>query len=221
MSDVSPKLSRLTQVLLLLLVIGVWGVLLFLWFSRARSGADASADKRFDVITAERINIVDADGKPRLVITNPARFPDAAIRGKSYKRSIGDNAGMLFYDVDGTETGGLVTATAAWGRYAALIFDYTNPSTDGVGIFRIESADGKTYSAGLSVIDRRPHALAENQNSQGVERAKLETKDGNAELVISDTEGKPHILLGVDRANTPRLEIRDAEGNVKHRFPPQ
>jgi hypothetical protein len=52
MSDVSPKISRLTQVLLLLLVIGVWGVLLFLWFSRARSGADASADKRFDVITA-------------------------------------------------------------------------------------------------------------------------------------------------------------------------
>jgi hypothetical protein len=141
-------------------------VLLLLWFSRARSAADASADKRFDVITAERINIVDADGKPRLVISNTARFPDAVVRGKSYKRSIGDNAGMLFYDVDGTETGGLVTATAAWGRYAALIFDYTNPPTDGVGIFRIESVDGKTYSAGLSVVDRRPHALAENENSQ-------------------------------------------------------
>jgi hypothetical protein len=95
------------------------------------------------VITAERINIVDADGKPRLVISNTARFPDAVVRGKSYKRSIGDNAGMLFYDVDGTETGGLVTAIAAWGRYAALIFDYTNQPTDGVGIFRIESVDGK------------------------------------------------------------------------------
>jgi hypothetical protein len=221
MSDVNPKVSRLTQVLLLLLVIGVLGVLLLLWFSPVRSAADGSADKRFGMITAERINIVDADGKPRLVISNPARFPDAVVRGKSYKRSIGDTAGMLFYDVDGTETGGLVTATAAWGRYAALIFDYTTPLTDGVGIFRIESVDGKTYSAGLSVVDRRPHALAENENNQGVERAKLETKNGDAELVISDTEGKPRILLGVDRANTPRLEIRDAEGNVKHRFRPQ
>jgi hypothetical protein len=114
---------------LLLLVIGVWRVLLLLWFSRVRSAADGSADKRFGVITAERINIVDADGKPRLVISNPARFPDAVVRGKSHKRSIGDTAGMLFYDVDGTETGGLVTATAEWGRYAALIFDYTTPPT--------------------------------------------------------------------------------------------
>jgi len=221
MSDVSRKVPRLSQVLLSLLVIGVWGLLLLLWFSRARSAADGSADKRFDVITAERINIVDADGKPRLAISNTARFPDAVVRGKSYKRSIGDNAGVLFYDVDGTETGGLLSAKAAWGRSAALIFDYTNPPTDGVGIFRIESVDGKTYSAGLSVVDRRPHALAENENSQGVERAKLETKDGDAELVISDTEGKPRVLLGVDRANTPRLEIRDPGGNVRHRFPPQ
>jgi hypothetical protein len=83
MSDVNPKVPRVTQVLLSLLVIGIWGVLLLLWFSRARSAADASADKRFDVITAERINIVDADGKPRLVISNTARFPDAAVRGKS------------------------------------------------------------------------------------------------------------------------------------------
>ena len=37
MSDVNPKVSRLTQVLLLLLVIGVWGVLLLLWFSRVRT----------------------------------------------------------------------------------------------------------------------------------------------------------------------------------------
>ncbi|PYK21025.1 MAG: hypothetical protein DME55_00610 [Verrucomicrobia bacterium] len=221
MSDVSPKISRLTHVLLSLLVIGVWGLLLLLWFSRTPSAAHGSADKRFDVITAERINIVDADGKPRLVISDPARFPDAVVRGKSYKRSIRDNAGVLFYDVDGTETGGLITATAAWGRYAALIFDYTNPPTDGVGIFRIESVDGKTYSAGLSVADRRPNALAESENSQGIQRAKLETKDGDAELIISDTEGKPRILLGVDRANTPRLEIRDAEGNVQHRYPPQ
>ena len=197
MSDVNPKVSRLTQVLLLLLVIGVWGVLLLLWFSRVRSAADGSADKRFGVITAERINIVDADGKPRLVISNPARFPGAVVRGKSYKRSIGDTAGMLFYDVDGTETGGLVTATAAWGRYAALIFDYTTPLTDGVGIFRIESVDDKTYSAGLSVVDRRPHALAQNENSQRVERAKLETKNGDAELVISDTEGKPVFCLAL------------------------
>ena len=121
MSDVNPKVPRVTQVLLSLLVIGVWGVLLLLWFSRARSAADASADKRFDVITAERINIVDADGKPRLVISNTARFPECSRSRQEHKRSIGDNTGMLLYDVDGTETGGLVTATAAWGRYAELI----------------------------------------------------------------------------------------------------
>jgi len=122
MSDVSPKVPRLTQVLLSLLVIGVWGLLLLLWFSRARSAADGSADKRFDVITAERINIVDADGKPRLAISNTARFPDAVVRGKSYKRSIGDNAGVLFYDVDGTETGGLLSAKAAWGSFCGTNF---------------------------------------------------------------------------------------------------
>jgi hypothetical protein len=219
-SAVDSKLSRLTQALLLLLVIGVWALVLLLWFPRARFAANSSGTKKFDVVNVERINVVDADGKPRLVISNAARFPDPVVRGKSVKRSIGDTAGMLFYEADGNETGGLAIAKAPGDRrMVALIFDYTHQPTDGVGIFKFESADGKTYSGGLSVYDRRPYKAGEIESSQGVERAKLETKDGDAELVISDTEGKARIVLGVDRANTARLEIRDAEGNVQHRYP--
>lgn len=221
MSDVSPKVSRLTQVFLLLLVVGVWGILLVLWFPRARFAANASAKEKFDEITAERINIVDSNGKPRLVISNAAHIPDPVLHGKSVKRSIGDTAGMIFYDVDGTETGGLVTARPPGGnRYVALIFDYTHQPTDGVGIFKLESPDGKTYSAGLSVNDRRPYKPGDIA-SQGVERITLGTKDRDAELIISDAEGKRRIMLGVDEANTARLEIRDAQGNVLHRFPSQ
>src|SRR5215469_3655368 len=61
----------------------------------------------FDQITVHRINIVEPDGTPRLIISDHAFFPGSIDHGKEkpYPRPF---AGMLFYNNEGTENGGLV-----------------------------------------------------------------------------------------------------------------
>lgn len=58
-------------------------------------------------LDVQRINVVEPDGTLRMVISNNARFPGAIIRGKEYPH-LRPQAGMLFYNDEGTENGGLV-----------------------------------------------------------------------------------------------------------------
>ena len=57
-------------------------------------------------ITAERINIVDADGALRLVISNKDRMHPGVIGGKVLQRPR-PYAGLLFFNDQGDEAGGL------------------------------------------------------------------------------------------------------------------
>lgn len=77
-------------------------------------------------ITAERINIVDADGTLRLVISNKDRMHPGVIGGKVLQRPR-PYAGFLFFNDQGYEAGGLtLTGREAGGRRTAdagLMFD--------------------------------------------------------------------------------------------------
>ncbi len=61
----------------------------------------------FAEVTVERLNVVEPDGKVRLVISGKAPAPDAVIDGKTLKRQGGNSAGMVFYNDEGDENGGL------------------------------------------------------------------------------------------------------------------
>jgi hypothetical protein len=210
--------SRLTQALLALLVIGVWGLLLmpYLPFSAAKaSSAERSAT--FDTLTVQRINVVDPDGKLRFLIANTRRFPGAIERGREYKqRSINNAAGMLFFDVNGDETGGLATARFSAGDMANMTFDYAYQPTDGIHVIRRESADGKHWQADFGISDRRPTQPGPITSTQGVPRIDLIDKDRDAALVISDAQGHPRIRIGVSAAGEPRIETLDAAGKVTY-----
>ena len=66
-----------------------------------------SARPRFDEIDVERINVIEKSGRVRLVISNQERAPDIYLNGKTYHRSGGNGAGLIFYNDEGTENGGL------------------------------------------------------------------------------------------------------------------
>lgn len=75
-------------------VAGAWGAFLAQWLvPDARAKADVPKDIVAQEITAARINIVDGDGKTRLVISNADRFPDPKVRGVVKERSIKTSAG--------------------------------------------------------------------------------------------------------------------------------
>src|ERR1700723_1000637 len=69
----------------------------------------ASRNARFDVLTVHRIDFVEPDGTPRLIISNRESFPGAYMRGKEYPRpDRREAAGMIFNNDEGSEMGGLI-----------------------------------------------------------------------------------------------------------------
>src|SRR5262245_15931398 len=60
----------------------------------------------FDEVTVGRLNVVDADGKLRLVISNKDRMHPGMMDGKLIDRPR-PVAGMLFFNEEGDEVGGL------------------------------------------------------------------------------------------------------------------
>ena len=88
------------------------GVLTIIFVATVVMGISRGALSRrpaFDQITVHRINIVESDGIPRIIIADKAEFPGSYYHGKEIARADrSDSAGMLFINDEGTENGGLL-----------------------------------------------------------------------------------------------------------------
>src|SRR5690606_14372099 len=188
------------------LVVGAWGLLAVQWLlpDASATARTAAAPQAFGESSVERINVVDGNGRTRLVIANSERFPDPVVRGKVHARSLRNPAGMVFSDADGVEPGGLATMTSAGGqRMAGTIFDFNHQPTDGIGIMKSESADGSSWMAGLAIADRVPSAGGDSQTTDGVSRIVLSNRSGDAPLGSADPRGRPRLRLGVGSNDVP------------------
>ena len=82
----------------------------------------------FSEIDVERINIVEPDGKLRMVLSNRPRSIGPIYKGKPFGYKGGGRPGIIFFNDEGTENGGLTfTGTRdSTGKYSAssgLSFD--------------------------------------------------------------------------------------------------
>src|SRR5215472_16088758 len=68
----------------------------------------APRHERFAQIDVERLNLIEPDGKIDMVISDIAHFPDPVIGGKTAKRQGAATPGMIFYNQEGDEDGGLI-----------------------------------------------------------------------------------------------------------------
>ncbi|TWW01348.1 hypothetical protein [Chitinophaga pinensis] len=59
-------------------------------------------------LRAEKIEIVEPDGTVKLSLFNKENLPPAVVNGKKLSRQGGDEAGLMFYNTEGEECGGLV-----------------------------------------------------------------------------------------------------------------
>jgi hypothetical protein len=62
----------------------------------------------FDEVTVHRINIVEPDGTPRMILSNEDARPGSFFKGKEHLRPDRKGAGVYFYNNEGTEAGGLI-----------------------------------------------------------------------------------------------------------------
>src|SRR5215467_13940003 len=85
------------------------GVLTVVFAMTVFSGfAPKSKKTTFEEITVQRINIVEPDGTLRMVISDKTRFPGIILKGQEHPHPSRKTAGMLFFNDEGTENGGLI-----------------------------------------------------------------------------------------------------------------
>ena len=204
-----------------------------LWL--ALSGV-AAGPARFTTIDVERINVREPDGTLRLAIAGHARIPGIVIAGHEYRHPNRPEAGMIFYNDEGTENGGLVfDGGMKDGRPTnggSLTFDrYRQDQT----LQLVSTEDGMARRAGLIVNDvpdrvmdvpgieaalamppgSRRDAALERSGAGHAERAWLgRSADGSVALVLRDPRGRPRLTLAVGADGAPDIEMRDATGRA-------
>lgn len=173
--------------------------------------------QQFDEISVHRLNVVDDDGKVRLVIANQERFPPPMLNGQTFKRAVSP-AGVVFYDRKGNEVGGLALTDVEAGKVSALAFD--NPNMDAIGLMTRIGADGEPISSGLQINQAMPASLpVRDAVRQTQARIVIQNERNNAEVRLADPEGRDRIRLRVDAAGEPRFEMLDAQGKVVFQAP--
>ncbi len=83
-------------------------VLLLTGFRQQESSKKFESPSKFESIDVQRINVVEPDGTLRMVISNKSAAPGAIIRGKEYAHPDRQSAGILFFNDEATENGGLI-----------------------------------------------------------------------------------------------------------------
>lgn len=197
-------------------------------------------------ITAERINIVDADGTLRLVISNKDRMHPGVIGGKVLQRPR-PYAGFVFFNDQGDEAGGLtLTGREADGhRMADAGLNFDQLGQDQTIGFGYTEEDGQRTSA-FKVWDRPESSLSDlidklnaanaipNQANRDAAIAQLranaptaaqrvfvgKTPDRVASVLLADGQGHNRLALKVDASGNASLEFLDADGKVVQRVGP-
>ena len=113
-------MKKLPLINLILLI----GIIAYLLISTDKN-QNYNENKIIPEITTERLNIVGKDGNKYVVLSNPEKQALATINGKPInpeetERNI---AGLLFFNEDGDEIGGLVYGIDSTDSYQLLTFD--------------------------------------------------------------------------------------------------
>ena len=218
------------------------GVLTIVFAVTVLCGFAALRNQSFDQLTVHRINFVEPDGTPRLIISDRAEFPGAFMRGKEYPRpDRRDAAGMLFMNDEASEMGGLI-----WGglkdKYGKIQnhFHLSFDQYEQDQIFAIDSGreDQDKFSA-IRIGERGDYPIQEAydaslqieklpKDQQGAEWKKFFTThtgdasriylgrspDKSASLRIKDDQGRDRLVIRVDAEGNPVIQFLDGGGKV-------
>jgi hypothetical protein len=116
----------------------------------------ASQKQKFTEIDVERINVVEKDGKLRMVISNRDRSIGPIYKGKPFGYAGGTRPGIIFFNDEGTENGGLTfdgkrEADGTYHSQSGFSFDQFNQ--DQVLYLQYNDRNGRR-NMGLTIADR-------------------------------------------------------------------
>jgi len=175
------------------------------------TGARAHRKQSVDEIDVQRINVVEPDGTLRMVISDKSRLPPVIIKGKEQK--MGEprpQAGMLFYNDEGSENGGLIFGGhmnekgEVVDSGGSLSFDKYGSSGQLVQLAGVD--DKADRFAGLAVNGKKRRVWVGT------------TDDKTASVALMDARGRKRLLLEVPDEGTPSISFLDDNGQVIRRI---
>lgn len=183
------------------------------------AGVAPAKKTRFDVIDVERINVVEPDGTLRMTISGHARLPGLIVRGqeKPFERP---QAGMLFFNDEASEVGGLIFGGhrnekgEVVGAGGAISFDRYQGNQI-VQLIGVHERDTKI--AGLIVTDS-PEAGAGGEPQRRLFAGT--GADGGSRLTLADAQGRKRLVLEVGADGAAHVVFFDAAGKVVRELAP-
>jgi hypothetical protein len=192
----------------------------------AALGGAQTQKARFTEIDTERINVVEADGRPALVLANTQRLPGPMLAGKELAKELSagriGSAGMIFIDAQGNEVGGLVYGASVrpgGGFEAGSSFTFDQHNQDQVVGFQYDD-NGTKRGYGLSVWDRPTKVSIAEMLDAAKGAADREARHRKfAELLKErgDATGARRVFLG-SQDRTAALRLSDVEGRERVRL---
>ena len=175
-------------------------------------------------LTAKRINIVESNGNPRLVLSNTEKSPENLNHGKPFGIPGGNRAGLIFYDDEATECGGLVFSGRkdSSGKYFAsghFSFDQYNQNQVLYLQYLDDNGEKKT---GLYVDDWHNSPAFPEFRSTYKEIEKLPKspeRDAKLKQLLEPANGDPafahRIFIGKDVDKSALINLADKKGKTR------
>lgn len=204
---------RFLKVSALVLTVLLAGMTVTIWQRATRTPHFAQLD-------AERINFVEPDGTPRLILYNSSHTPGMILHGKEQPHpNRPPRAGILYFNDEGTENGGTLTFDQ---------FDQDQVVSLGGGLtvwdqpyIPIEQVVSRIQAArALPEGPERKHALAEVNEWARAHKIFTQrlvvgiTRDDAAMIELADSERRPRLRALVDAAGEARLDFMTEDGKV-------
>jgi len=185
----------------------------------------------FTEIDAERINILGARGRPVLILSNRRLMPGPSMNGKDYPPSVAEGrdllSGMLFFNEQGDEVGGLLfngfTKGSGPTDYAALghlSFDQWKQNQ----VLALQYNDhGTSRRAGFVVWDR-PTDIPMTEELDRALRMREATGAIREALRREAQEAREHGASGAQRVfvgsddRTAQVQLNDTKGRTRARM---
>lgn len=202
----------------------------------------------FEQINVQRLNVVEADGKPRVIISNRTLFPGIYWGGKEFKHHDRDTGGFLFFNREGDEVGGMTFDAVRQGdgfsassglmfdqyqqdQTVGLVYDDRNgqrtaglriwdrPSQSTLPLLELsDQAARASDDAAREAIRKQMLDLVKSWGPMG-ERAFVGKMRDDSLVRLADKQGRPRLVLKVDGAGEPSVEFLDEAGKVTRRIP--
>jgi hypothetical protein len=201
-------------------------------------GATRELEKKtFGEIDVQRINLVEPDGTLRMVISDKTNFPGIIFKGKEYPHPDRTSAGMLFFNDEGSENGGLIFGgmkdkDGQPHSYGHLSFDRYNQDQT---LTLDANQDGGHERTGVAVNDLPDWPINDlftmprdqwpkylQSHGPGHSRIFLgRNDDKSASLTLKDPDGRPRMVLKVAADGSPVIQLLDQNGKVTSELPAQ